>query len=103
MLVNVKIERSMTIALQGYSNIKPSISVETKDVPIEDYEEIYKRLTEIVGASFMLEVIEELELIDTLKKGISRADVNEVTKKLKTNIKKYNEIIGKNLEILSDV
>jgi len=87
---DVVFSRSMTIAPQQYENIKPSINITFKDVPIEKMSDLYSNATEFIENVYDLEIFYNL----TTYRDIKKNGVDEYVKKI------YNERINNILENL---
>lgn len=81
-MLDLKIEKSMTINTGNFSSIKPSISI-TKSVSSDNLEKEYEKLSELGDALLAREILSLSEEI---------LDVNE------RGIEKYCELLQENVE-----
>jgi len=60
-LVDVSVSKTMLIPTGNFGNVKPSVTLTIKDIPISEVEDVYKQISEAADAFWALEAISLIE------------------------------------------
>ena len=98
--VDITIPRAMTLAPRQFENIKPSISVTAKDIPLENLQDAYKNLSDLVHGLFLIEFANTY----VLYKDIENNGINDYAVELISNqLDQVQENINEAFKNLSNI
>lgn len=98
--LDITIPRSMSLSPVQFENIKPSVSITLKDIPLEKLDEVYANISDIVSGMFDIEVANTYIKYKNIKdSGVG----NYVDALINEKLEEIQENIDKSLAELKDV
>jgi len=91
--MDLNINRSMTLAPQQFENIKPSVSINLKDIPPEKAGELYKSIDTLANNLFKLEFLNQYAIFKDIKERGFNEYSQEITEDIDNIVKELNESI----------